>query len=236
MTRGDGCGICAGVAPRTHEGIEESFQKRGMELLEPYRGIHTKVLIRGACGHKWKAEPNSVLNNGRGCPRCAGTQKRTIKAVDTAFQAKGLQLLGSYENGHTKVETRCLKCGYEWMARPTSIINTPSGCPGCAKTGFKDELPGILYYARLTNPSGGYLYKLGISNFPSIEGRFQQWEKKKISKVWIIKSYERGFEARMQELKLLRQHSDVRYSGPKILKRGDTELFNVDILGLDITI
>ena len=74
------------------------------------------------------------------------------------------------------------------------------------------------------------IYKIGITN-RSIEERFLPWE---LSIFTVIKtwSFQTGKEAFEQEQTILRQYSKDKYTGPKLLNSGNSELFNKNILNL----
>lgn len=39
--------------------------------------------------------------------------------------------IGTYKNSSTKIEAKCVKCGYVWLVLPTSLLRG-HGCPACA--------------------------------------------------------------------------------------------------------
>ena len=74
-----GCPKCAGMAKRTHEQfIEEMLQKHpNIEVLGTYKNTKTKIDLHcKECDNTWFATPNSLLNNGSGCPVCGRARKK----------------------------------------------------------------------------------------------------------------------------------------------------------------
>ena len=92
--------------------------------------------------------------------------------------------------------------------------------------------PAIVYYLRINRPSDGPLYKIGITNL-SIEERYQlPDDRAKITKIFTAE-FATGEEARDTEQAILKMFRRHRYKGPKVLREGNTEIFNCDILRLD---
>lgn len=103
------------------------------------------------------------------------------------------------------------------------------GCPKCSKTGFKQDNPAILYYLKINSCN---LYKIGITN-NSVKERYTN---KELDDVTIIKEwqYENGADAYNEEQLLLKEFKYCKYTGDPILNSGNSELFTVDILQLDL--
>lgn len=68
-----GCNKCAGNIFKTHKQYEmELFEKEvDANPLEEYAGANTAILHECINGHVWSTTPSSLLNRGRGCPRCS---------------------------------------------------------------------------------------------------------------------------------------------------------------------
>jgi len=95
--------------------------------------------------------------------------------------------------------------------------------------GFNPTKAGTLYYLRINN---GQAYKIGITN-RSVSERFNSCDLDKIEvlKTW---DYPIGHDARDMETKIINDYSYAKYSGDDLLESGNTELFDRDILGLDV--
>lgn len=85
----------------------------------------------------WEATPANILA-GRKCPECR--RQAAIKAnlksndqyiADLHAVNPNIQLLGEYTKAKNPTLHRCLKCGYEWMVTPASLLNG-TGCPNCS--------------------------------------------------------------------------------------------------------
>jgi hypothetical protein len=231
VLEGYGCLICDCASRRiTQSEAQKRFSDRGLEILGSYTGRHVKVKSRCiACGFEWLKFPQSVFSGG-GCPKCTGVLKRTQAEMEEKFRERGLELLGEYKMRRIRVETRCLICCYEWAALPQDIV-AGRGCPQCGSCGFRPGNPAILYYLRVFCPYGDPLYKIGITN-RTVKERLR-WDMDKVT-VLGLKHFQIGADARQEEQRILREFSAHRYVGPTILEHtGNTELFTIDVLGLD---
>lgn len=77
---GKQCPSCAKKTRKRHHTLTtEQFKRRikkagltDIELLEPYKGYHTKIRFKHKkCGTVWAATPASLLTSKYGCPACA---------------------------------------------------------------------------------------------------------------------------------------------------------------------
>ena len=113
--------------------------------------------------------PNKLLS-GRGCPKCA-TKKRAQLAsdkrrktheqfVEQMIEANpGVEVLGRYQDSHTKILVRCVECFHEWHALPNNLLQG-RGCPLCARRGRTVSIDTFAEELSQKNPSisllGGY--------------------------------------------------------------------------------
>ena len=91
--------------------------------------------------------------------------------------------------------------------------------------GFNPSKPAILYYLSINN---GAAYKIGITN-KSVEKRFSLTERSRITvvKIWY---YKLGAECAAKERYVINKYKQHKYTGPKLLRSGHTEMFNIDVL------
>ncbi len=128
-----------------------------------------------------------------------------------------------------------ITCPYhgDFIQSPSDHING-NGCQTCGENRKRAKYfnePTILYY--LYFPSIG-AYKIGITIASrGISKRFNT-EKHLEYKILQNKLYKTGKEAFEQEQEILKKYSEHRYTGHKFLnKGGESECFNIDILGLN---
>lgn len=104
-----------------------------IRVLGKYAGSKEHILVEcGQCGYRWSPQAGS-LQQGKGCPRCAGKLKRTTKQFVSELEEKkpSIEVLGNYVDTSTKIEVRCKNCGHVWSAPPVMLLSK-SGCPKCA--------------------------------------------------------------------------------------------------------
>ena len=128
-----------------------------------------------------------------------------------------------------RISARCNKCNKEWLSLPNDVFGG-HGCGKCAPCGFQKDKPGTLYYVRVSNSFGDQVYKIGITN-----KTLRQLFGREFSKITIIETWHftNGAEAYEMEQDILNDYDPDRYTGPDILKTGNDELFNLDVLGFD---
>ncbi len=98
-------------------------------------------------------------------------------------------------------------------------------------TGFREDLPAVLYQFRITTKAGVVVYKVGITNRKPkqrlITMGVQRGAK---SELIAAVQFPLGRDARIEEKRLHRLFSASRYDGPAIMVNGNTELFTVKLL------
>ena len=222
---GHGCPKCSPSALKNTAMYKKELEHGGSEysILGKYEGALIKVLHKHKlCGNTWSVAPNTLLQ-GSGCPLCntKDTSKFIEKSLDTHGNLYEYSLVHYLQN-HIKVEILCKKHGSFWQT-PASH-SQGSGCPKCAKTGFKKDKPAILYYLSVKN---GEAYKIGITNH-SVKQRYSNEELQDIEIIeeWGFKD---GQEAYNLEQIILKSYKHLKYTGKDLLKSGNTELFKEDI-------
>lgn len=109
-----------------------------------------------------------------------------------------------------------------------------SGCPSCSsKNVFSTLKPATLYYIRIER-DGNTAYKIGVTN-SSLKNRFTASQMKYITILQETK-YDDGYQCKLAEREICSKFKTDRYQGPKLLPYGHTEMFNRDVLGLDLPV
>lgn len=223
-----GCPVCAGNLPKREEDVFKRFYERRIHMLEPYISYHALILLRCMwCGHEWRSSYANAGSKSH-CPQCSGVLQITKEQASVRFYERRVHMIGDYLNTAEPVLVRCMQCGHEWKK---SLEELEHGCPECRGPSRFDPLkPAILYYAKIATPYGSYLYKIGITNL-SVEERFSG----DLHKIEILKieRFSIGSLAYDKERSILQRYRMYRYCGEPVLRTGNTELFKVDILGLE---
>ena len=213
---------------KTNEQYDADLLNNNIPILRIGDYISNRVRITHECskGHRWDCVPSSVLS-GQGCPYCAGNIKRT---TDEFAKLTSFKVLGDYVNKETPILLECDQ-GHRWLARPGHITNSKSGCPECSTSGFDKNKPAICYYVKITKNNETY-YKVGVTN-RTVRDRFSSDRDKTIlilKETW----YATGREALEAEQAILYKFKGERQNITEFLRgRGNTELFEYDILNLD---
>lgn len=82
--------------------------------------------------HQWLATWES-LNNGNGCPKCAGTIRLTLDEIKSDLKKSNEHITivsDEYKNNRTKLLFICNICGYEWASMWSSLKRSKK-CPKC---------------------------------------------------------------------------------------------------------
>ena len=102
-------------------------------------GWASKCVVRCAKdGYEWSAEVNSIVNNGRGCPKCAGNRMHTsseyIDKINSTANGRFKFVCWPYgfSNSRSKATCRCSVDGFEWSACVYSLVNSGTRCPQCS--------------------------------------------------------------------------------------------------------
>lgn len=137
LLRGRGCPKCAKVARRTHDEFINEIKKinSNIEILSKYRNVRTKIKCK--CkndGEMWITTASNLLN-GTGCPKCAGTMKRSTEDFLYEMKAKNpnIEIISEYQNCEQKVKCKCNICNRVWNAKPKHLLSGV-GYPSCSES------------------------------------------------------------------------------------------------------
>jgi len=111
--------------------------ERGFTLVGEYVNANTHTLIRCSKDHEWSAQTRYIINEGWGCPHCAGNFKLTKAEIEKRLQGRGISLVSDQTGLRNKVTFAC-DYGHEWKAEINTVLNHRSGCPHCAKNAKLD--------------------------------------------------------------------------------------------------
>lgn len=144
---------------KTHEEFLRDFEEKQpenfnkTEIVGEYINNYTKIKCRCKIdGYEWEATPNHLLQ-GRGCPLCGGTLKKTHEQFVKEMKEinPNIEIISEYINTQTKIKCRCSIDGYEWEALPSFLLRG-GGCSRCAHTG-ESWMDRALYEILLTYDS-----------------------------------------------------------------------------------
>lgn len=228
----DDCICCSGYV-HTKQRYQKMLDDAGksIELLSDYNGSQKPIDVKcRVCEYTWTS---STVNNlkYKGCPSCNNKIKGSVEKLQKCFDDFGhhVVVLGDYVNNSTPIKCLCLVCNKNFYPSGSTIIYG-SGCSNCKKGGFNPQLPGYLYYLRVTSGTETY-WKIGITNI-GVKSRFKGKDREKISVLYCY-LFENGKDACTAESNILKMFKDYRASGLNILSVGNTELFTKDVLQMN---
>ena len=211
-----------------------------------YRGMAHKFTVTCDVHGDYEQTPDQHLKAGYGCRKCADENNKkyitksdfVAKAIDIHGERYDYSLLPERILKSEKQSIICVKHG-EFKTTHYSHTVTNTGCRKCAQE-YHDidfrrryfDTPTVLYYVKLTTKDNTVYYKIGITN-NTIKKRFS---KEDLSTIEVIRTwyYTNGQEYYNKEQEILQKYKSNRCYTVTLLQSGNTELFNTDILALDI--
>lgn len=137
ILQGVGCPMCSDKVPYTTESYTNKMNilHPTIEVVGEYKNNKTKVDLRCKIdGWEWSAYPKNSFK-GQGCPKCGGrisiTHEEYVDAV--SMINKDLEVVGVFISKNTPILHRCKIDGYEWLVRPSHVLNG-HGCPICNRS------------------------------------------------------------------------------------------------------
>jgi hypothetical protein len=186
-----GCPDCAGNAPYTLERFQDKMSNRldvdinKVEEKHISEGVYSHVPVSCIeCQYSWKPTIQNLINEGCGCPDCAGKAPWTLERFQDRMLSRPDVDISKVQEGHingsrSPVPVSCVQYGHFWNPTISSLINNGSGCPKCksskaikAITKYLDELDiehkeektfkGLVYKSKLR-------IDVFISSYPKIK-------------------------------------------------------------------
>ena len=183
--KGGGCPTCAGKIVNHVNSFGDNFKDILSEWdynknpISPYEisyGSNKKVWWICPKNHSYDMAPKQrTISNPQGCPFCSNMRVGESNSIAT-LKSEWISEWNFDRNAENnpfnigiqsnqKIWWKCDK-GHEWFVSPNSRITYDTGCPNCAKSGYKTELIGYLYLHKIIiNNKVGLKY--GITNNPA---------------------------------------------------------------------
>lgn len=138
-----GCPKCMGRVKMTTYEFSKAMSEINPDIvvLGEYSGSSNRIYVKcKKCGYEWAPIANSIKTGGVGCPNCAGnkalTNEQFLKRVKEL--SPSIIIRSKYNNSKSLIECECLKCGYEWKTKASSLM-LGYGCANCAGNIRKDK-------------------------------------------------------------------------------------------------
>jgi very-short-patch-repair endonuclease/ssDNA-binding Zn-finger/Zn-ribbon topoisomerase 1 len=135
LNNDSGCPKCSHVLKLTNDIIDQRLVGRNIIRVGDCNGSKSKIDFKcNICEYIWSATISNIINNLRGCPKCAGKEKLSNLLLDDLLKEKNIASIGQYINNSTPIEFRCLinDCNHIWLAKPAGLVQDRSGCPKCS--------------------------------------------------------------------------------------------------------
>lgn len=197
LKSGRGCPECGKIKRaedkrKSHEEIvSELKQKRpDVTLLERVdTGTHTKANFQcNVCGRVWDPIVSSVLRGVNHCPSCSKKkEKMTHEEHVAAITEKNpnVEVLSIIKNSRSKIKCLCRTCGNVFDTYPRRLKGG-HGCPRCAKFGYDQTGPGVLYILA-DNPYKPSRLKIGVTK--DLEARLKQLKRTTPFSIFQLRCY-----------------------------------------------
>lgn len=199
----------------TNETIDIKAKELNFKRIDNYINLNEPIRFKCLkCNGLWITEPFRLLNNKTKCSTCKTLKEE--KEFDEILTNKSIKRLTKYTNSYTKLNFQCSTCNNIWEAESRNIIKG-SGCPTCAKHGFKDNISGSVYFIYFKEID---LYKIGITN--NLQKRIYQFGYK--PEIIFIREFEIGKDAKFLEKEWLDNIKDYKIN-TGLLRSGNTETF-----------
>ncbi len=220
---------------KTHEEHLNDLLVRGIthKPVDQYVTAIKHITYKCLENHTWLATPNKILS-GRGCPICKSlsTGKR-CKKTDSEYKAELVPFkivnIDTYDGAHKVLRHKCSK-NHTWSIAPTTLLGNIR-CPECSPSGVFKGVPTTMYYVRLIK-DGDRNYKIGLTTENNTLDRFKADKDKSITvlKEWY---FDCGAEAYREEQKIIAKYKKFCNKTKSYMRRGFTEVFDIDVLNLD---
>lgn len=176
--RGDGCPYCSGRKvlagfndlATTDPGLAK--EANNWDPSKFSRGSHERKTWRCEKGHTWQVAIKERAIQKTGCPYCSGNKilvgfnDLSTTHPEIASEADDWDPTTTTEGCTTRKKWICKKCGNKWRISVNNRTANKSGCPECAESGYKTNLPGWFYLMERPGEQ-----QLGITN--NIEKRMK---------------------------------------------------------------
>lgn len=207
--------------------------------LVDYIDSQTKVKIICKEHGVFEQQPSAHLT-GQHCNKCAGvyspTTEEFIQSVSLIHKYKYDYSLVEYKTTHSKVDIICPIHGV--FSQSPADHKQGKGCIKCSRenNSISERVhgtePATLYYVRLMR-GGEVYYKIGVTK-QTVTQRF----KPEINKGVIVDilqtwPHDKGGDAYTWEGSILKVFRDFKTKDKPLHRKGNTEVFDVDILNLD---
>lgn len=154
--------------------VKEVFELVGDEyvVVSKYLNARTKITLKhNNCGHEWDINPNSFLKGNR-CPQHQYERITTFDYKEKVYRLYKNEyiVVGDYVKENQEIEMEHVKCGNNFMMKPSVFLYNRATCPHCNITNPENIINS--FKIKLNEKYGGsyvmvsdYVGSLAISKF-----------------------------------------------------------------------
>ena len=178
---------------------------------------------------------------GQGCRKCFAKSNGNSRTKPIEMVIKELKDIKKFEypnigsitsiKSHDKILTKCVECGNEKYHKVCDVTSGHAGCIPCSNNVKKwaaeryENKKTTLYFIRIND-----LYKVGLTRKSVASRYYKELQEGYTIEVLFTITYDNGTEAFKEEQRILKEYSQFRYKGGKMLiNGGDSELFTINI-------
>lgn len=149
----NGCPKCKRVNRFTDgEYVDRVNERDGFTFVRwdgEFKNANSRAVVRCDNSHEWSVTLNCFLHLGSGCPKCHPrhtlTEDHYVRKVNEREGITFVEWRSIFVGKRTKALFKC-DMGHRWVTYVGHITGKQSsGCPKCAKYGYDQCSPGILY-------------------------------------------------------------------------------------------
>ena len=155
LQQGYGCPVCGVKLANDKKRLNIDKVKKELNKINPdieilskeYVNSHTKLSCK--ClkdGHEWMVKWGH-LQQGRGCPKCAGKTKLTMSVIKDRLKDinPNVEILNdAYFGAGSRLKCRCLIDGYEWNTTWNDLQKKKNVCLKCKALNWDHEIESFL--------------------------------------------------------------------------------------------
>lgn len=178
---------------------------------------------------------------GQGCRKCFENYSSISRTKNINILKTELSTIDKFTypelildndiKSHDRILTKCVKCNTEKYHKVCNILTGHAGCKICSLSKKLwtaeryENKETILYYIKIND-----MYKIGLTRKSVTSRYYKELEAGYSIDVIFTVTYSNGAEAFKEEQRILKEFSNFRYKGDKVLiNGGDSELFTINI-------
>ncbi len=114
--------------------IDTFLQQSSLKRIGEANGTKKLVKLKcEKCDLTFEIILGNLIYHQGSCPNCKFYPTLTNESANQRLEDRNIELIGNIKTSRSKVEFKCKKCFYRWVAVINDVLTHFSGCPKCAK-------------------------------------------------------------------------------------------------------